>query len=219
MTWRAAAQAFNERAAEYDRWFEKGPLFAIELAALQAFSAEPPRPRLEIGVGPGRFAQELDIEFGIDPAAAPLHLASGRGIMAVRAIGEQLPVRSESLGAVYLLFTLCFLTDPSAVLAECARILRPGGRLLVGLIPGESAWGKRLRERGRSGDPFYRHARFRTIAETLQMLAFHHFQVEEAWSTLRQPPGGQLRFEPPEEGADENAGCCVLMASQQGVLH
>lgn len=214
MTWLAVAQPFNERAAEYDRWFEEGPLFAIELAALRAFRAEVPRPRLEIGVGPGRFAQELKIDFGIDPAEAPLHLASGRGIMAVRGIGEQLPVRLASLGAVYLLFTFCFLTDPSAVLAECARILRPGGWMLVGIIPGGSAWGKRLRERGRSGDPFYRHARFRTIAETQQMLEFHHFQVEEAWSTLRQPPSGQLRFEPPEEGADENAGFCVLMASQ-----
>lgn len=216
MTWRAAAQPFNELAAEYDRWFEKGPLFAIELAALRAFRAEPPRPRLEIGVGPGRFAQELGIEFGIDPAISPLHLASRRGIMTVRGTGEQLPVRSSTIGTVYLLFTLCFLTAPSAVFGECARILRPGGRMLIGLIPGESAWGKRLRERGRAGNPFYRHARFRTIAETRQMLATHNFHMDEAWSTLRQPPDGQLQFEPPREGAEEDAGFCVLMASQQG---
>jgi SAM-dependent methyltransferase len=216
MTWPAAAQPFNDRAAEYDRWFEKGPVFAIELAALRAFSAEPPRPRLEIGVGPGRFARELGIEFGIDPAISPLHLASRRGIMTVRGTGEQLPVRSMTIGAVYLLFTLCFLTDPSAVLGECARILRPGGRVLIGLIPGESAWGKRLRERGLTGDPFYRHARFLTIAETRQMLTIHNFQVDEAWSTLRQPPDGQLRYESPVAGAEEDAGFCVLMASRQG---
>lgn len=216
MSWRAAAQPFNELAAEYDRWYDKGPLFAIELAALRAFRTEPPRPRLEVGVGPGRFAQELGIEFGIDPAISPLHLASRRGIMTVRAAGEQLPVRAMAIGTVYLLFTLCFLAEPSVVLGECARILRPEGRVLIGFIPRESAWGEKLREKGRAGDPFYRHARFRTVAETQQMLANHNFQVVEAWSTLRQSPDGQIRFEAPVAEAEEDAGFCVLMASQRG---
>ena len=211
-----ATLPFNELAAEYDRWFEASPIFALELAALRACGTRMPRPRLEVGVGPGRFALEMGIEFGIDPALAPLHLARQRGIMTACGTGEQLPVRSRAIGSVYLLFTLCFLENPSAVLKECARILRPGGRLLIGLIPGASAWGKRLLARGRSGDPFYQHARFRTIAETKELLASHGFLEEEAWSTLRQPPGGQIHAEPPRPGAEEDAGFCILITSQQG---
>jgi SAM-dependent methyltransferase len=214
VTWPEAARPFNERAAEYDRWFADNPLFGIELAALQASGETLPRPRLEIGVGPGRFAQALGIEYGIDPAISPLQLAGRRGIIGISGTGENLPIRQASIGTVYLLFTLCFLPDPLAVLGECARVLRPGGRLIIGLIPGGSAWGRRLSERGKAGDPFYRHARFRTIAETKQMLARQGFQLEDAWSTLRQPPGRQLRFEPPQPGAEESAGFCVLMAAQ-----
>lgn len=214
MTWRAATRPFAERAAEYDRWFEDSPVFAIELAALQALDDQLPRPRLEIGVGPGRFAQALGIEYGIDPAGPPLQLASRRGIIGIRGTGEHLPFRQATIGTVYLLFTLCFLPDPLAVFGECARILKPEGRVIIGLIPGGSAWGQRLTERGRAGDPFYRHARFRTVGETKQMLGRHEFQVTEAWSTLQQPPGRQLRFEPPKAGAEENAGFCVLMAAK-----
>lgn len=219
MTWREAARPFNERTAEYDSWFADNPVFAIELAALRALGEKLPRPRLEIGVGPGRFAQALGIEFGIDPAFSPLQLASRRGIMGVSGTGENLPVRGASIGTVYLLFTLCFLPDPVAVFGECVRVLRPDGRMIIGLIPSGSAWGKRLSERGKSGDPFYRHARFRTIAETKQLLASHGFRLAEAWSTLRQPPGRQLQFEPPKTGAEESAGFCVLMAMQQGAHH
>ncbi|MHB8788844.1 MAG: class I SAM-dependent methyltransferase [Desulfobulbaceae bacterium] len=216
MTWRAAMLPFEERAAEYDLWFEDSPIFVIELAALQALGDQLPRPRLEIGVGPGRFAQALEIENGIDPAFSPLQLASRRGIMGVRGTGEHLPFRQATIGAVYLLCTLCFLPDPLAVFGECARILKPDGRLIIGLIPGGSAWGQRLTERGRAGDPFYHHARFRTVGETEQLLARKGFRVAEAWSTLRQPPGRQLCFEPPKSGAEESAGFCVLMAGQQG---
>lgn len=212
MTWRKAVRPFNERAAEYDNWFADNPLFVIELAALQALGEKLPRPRLEIGVGPGRFARALGIEYGIDPAISALQLASRRGIMGISGTGENLPIRQASIGTVYLLFTLCFLPDPLAVLGECARVLRPGGRIIIGLIPCGSAWGKRLRERGKNGDPFYRHARFRTIAETKQMLAVRGFLMEDAWSTLRQPPGRQPQFEPPQPGAEESAGFCVLKA-------
>lgn len=211
-----AVQPFEDRAAEYDRWFVDSPVFAMELAALRAFATALPRPRLEIGVGPGRFAQALEIEYGIDPAHAPLQLAVRRGILVARGVGEKLPVRTATMGSVCLLFTFCFLPDPAAVFAECARVLLPGGRLLVGIIPRDSSWGKRLRERGRSGDPFYRHARFRSVAETQEMLATHGFQVFASRSTLQYAPGKQLQAEVPVAGALENAGFCVMLAGRQG---
>ena len=55
--WRQAAGVFDERAAEYDGWFEDSLLFAIERGALQELDTPLLDPKLEIGVGPGRFAE------------------------------------------------------------------------------------------------------------------------------------------------------------------
>ncbi len=214
--WGEVARTFNDRAEEYDRWFADSLLFDIELAALRAIKAELPRPRLEIGVGPGHFAVALDVDFGIDPAVSPLQLAGRRGIIGINAIGEQLPLRSAAVGTIFFLFTFCFLADPAVVLRECSRVMKPGGRLVLGIIPQNSSWGVRLGEQGRAGHPYYRHARFRTIAETAALLAANGFILRESWFTLLQEPGRLINFEQPQTGTDEQAGFCVLVASSHG---
>jgi SAM-dependent methyltransferase len=216
MNWREAIRPFNEKAAQYDEWYENNPAFAIELSALQASSMELLRPRLEIGVGPGRFARALRVEFGLDPALSPLRIASRRNIMTMNGLGEQLPVRSRSIGTVYLLFTLCFLPDPGLVLQECSRILLPNGRLVLGLIPAGSSWGKRVVDQARQHDSCYRHAHVRTVNETVQLLAGKGFFVLESWSTLFQPPNGKLIHEDPIPGVREDAGFCVLITANKG---
>ena len=74
-SWRQAAGVFDERAAEYDAWFENSLLFAIERAALQELATPLLDPKLEVGVGPGRFAEALGVEFGVDSALGPLAFA------------------------------------------------------------------------------------------------------------------------------------------------
>ncbi|HHD63709.1 MAG TPA: class I SAM-dependent methyltransferase [Desulfobulbaceae bacterium] len=120
-SWQQASRVFNDRAQEYDNWFDDSPLFTLELAALQELTTELPFPRLELGVGPGRFARHLNINIGIDPAPAALRIAAKRGIMGIAGIGEQLPLKTESIGTICMFFTLCFLTDPLTVLRECRR--------------------------------------------------------------------------------------------------
>lgn len=214
MNWREVIRPFNEGAARYDEWYENNPAFAIELAALRAINQDLPVPRLEIGVGTGRFAQALQIGFGLDPAISPLRTASRRNIMTINGIGEHLPLRSQAIGTVYLLFTLCFLPEPAPVLQECARVLRPGGRLVVGLIPALSPWGRRVAEqKGRNGS-WYRHARVRTIAETVRLLTACGFAVLASRSTLFQVPNRELTFEEPMAGMAEEAGFCVLVAGR-----
>jgi len=215
--WRLAAQTFNERVEEYDRWFEDSLLFEIELTALRAITEELPHPRLEIGVGPGRFARALNVTFGIDPATSPLQLANRRGIISINAIGEQLPLQSESMGTVFLLFTLCFLSDPAAVFKECLRVMKPDGRLVIGFIPKNSPWGLRLGEQGKKGHPYYHHAHFRTIADTVSMLSNSGFILLESWFTLLQQPDRLVELEHPRVGVDEQAGFCVLICGKEAV--
>ena len=213
--WRAAANPFDTGCSEYDGWFESNPLFRIELAALRAVKTGLPHPFLEIGVGPGRFARELQVDFGIDPAVSPLQLARSRSIMGIRGIGEQLPVCSGCLGTVFILFTLCFLADPSLVLRECYRTLQQKGRLVIGLVPASSEWGKMIIRKKEENHPFYHAAHLRSIAEVKSMLAASGFSILESWSTLFQAPVDPPTIENPRPGHDEQAGFCVLVMTKK----
>jgi len=103
-----AAKQFNEHAREHDDWYDTSPLFAIELEAIRAVKMQFMRPGLEISVGPGHFASALDIEFGLDPPLSPLQLARDRSIISINGIGEQLPVRTQPIGTVFLFLPFAF---------------------------------------------------------------------------------------------------------------
>jgi SAM-dependent methyltransferase len=208
------AQVFHERAGEYDSWFENNPVFASELAALQALNKTVlPEPRLEIGLGPGRFAAALGARYGVDPALASLHLAHERGILPCRGVGEALPIRPGCLGTIFLLFTLCFVEEPVAVLAECRQAMRPGGMLVVGTVPLDSPWGQNLDAKRLAGHPFYQNARLVELATTMAWLATAGFILTESRSALLQPPDELGEPGPGVAGIVTNAGFVVLVAA------
>ncbi|MGK5684415.1 class I SAM-dependent methyltransferase [Actinoplanes sp. URMC 104] len=101
--------------------------------------APPQRPLavLDLGSGAGRFTPALAGEFGgpvwgVEPsdrlrAAAPAH--PGVTYLAGSATGIPLPDRSCDL--VLLFLVLHHVRDHAAAAAEIARVLRPGGRVLV----------------------------------------------------------------------------------------
>jgi len=208
--WRQSSQVFHERAAEYDAWFEDSLLFAIEKNAIQSLPLTFSGPALEIGVGPGRFAHALGIPLGLDPAFAPLLLAKERGIATAQAIAEELPFATASLGAVYLLFTLCFLESPARVFQECRRVLRPGAPLIAGFVPAGSAWGQNLMQKKEKGHLFYQSARFYTVSQVTRMFDEHGFQVHSSASTLYQAPGSVTELEEAKPGLDEQAGFVII---------
>ena len=210
-----AAQTFEDFADRYDAWYdtESGRvLFDLELGVLRPLLAGTAGPRLEAGVGSGRFAAALGLDVGLDPAEAPLRLAKARRVRVLRGVGSQLPFRDNTFGAVALIVTLCFVENPAGVLAEVGRVLRPGGRLVVGLVPLDSAWNRSYEEKGRAGHAFYRHARFQTLAEHRRMLATAGFRLVEARSTLFQAPSEEPVVEPVQSGAVAGAGFVALAA-------
>lgn len=181
-------------------------LFDLELAALRPPLTGTGGPLLEVGAGSGRFAAALGIVVGLDPAEAPLHLAKARGVCVVLGIGDRLPLGDDTFALVALVAALCFAEHPGGVLAEVGRILRPGGRLVVGLVPLDSAWGCSYEEKGRAGHPFYRHARFQSLAEHRRMLATAGLGLVEARSNLLQAPSDEHVAEPVHPGVVAGAG-------------
>jgi ubiquinone/menaquinone biosynthesis C-methylase UbiE len=113
---------------------------------------------LEIGVGTGlSFAHYPAVEelVGVDPSEPMLRHARRRAtelasdVTLVEAPAEALPFEDKSFDTVVSLAVLCTVDDPSRVLQEIRRVLRPGGRLVFlehvrSSEPGLAQWQDRL---------------------------------------------------------------------------
>ena len=102
-----------------------------------------PRARLlDVGCGGGQLLTRLserrpDLELtGVDLSPAQIARgrirARGRGIAFVEGSALALPFDDASFDAVVSVASLKHWPDAAAGLRECARVLRPGGRLVVG---------------------------------------------------------------------------------------
>jgi len=210
------ASLFDELASDYDAWFEKGGklIFNTEIRAFQETLSLLPKPWLEIGVGSGRFAQVLGIETGIDPSIELLNIAKSRGITTIQCKGEDKFFKRESFGTVFLIVTLCFVDSPEAVLRETHRILKPGGRVVLGLVLNESPWGKFYEQKKKQGHHFYRYATFYEYKEVIKLLVQAGFVTERTISTLFQEPDKVHHVEEPRQGYLPNAGFTIIVGTK-----
>ena len=166
---------------------------------------------MEIGVGTGRFAVALKIDYGIDKSIGVLKFAKKRGIEGIRGEGENLPFVDTSFGAVFIIVTLCFVDDSLKVLKEASRVLKDDGFLILGLMLKESPWASFYAKKGEEGNVFYKIARFYTLNELKYMLKNVGLQILEARSTILQPPTEEpFHFEPSKKGYFKDAGFIAI---------
>lgn len=185
------AEAFSLYAADYDRWFDDPQgriLFELEVKAVRLLMKDLSPPFLEIGVGSGRFAAALGIRYGVEPAEAMLEMAKKRGVKVEKAFGENLPFPSGIFGGVFMLFTLCFVKEPSMVLSEARRVLRNKGKLILEIINRESPWGKFYQAKAAEGHPLYKQARFYGIKEAVALIEEAGLTIEAFSSARCWPP-------------------------------
>jgi ubiquinone/menaquinone biosynthesis C-methylase UbiE/DNA-binding transcriptional ArsR family regulator len=140
----ATAQAYFRRyAAEWDRIRKLHVADAAVEAAIQAALADRPyRSLLDLGTGTGRmlelFGADIERGLGLDLSLDMLALARARldraGLKhcSVRQ-GDiyDLALPKDSFDVVIIHQVLHFLDDGARAISEAARVLRPGGRLLV----------------------------------------------------------------------------------------
>jgi ubiquinone/menaquinone biosynthesis C-methylase UbiE len=187
---------------EYDEWFERHK-FAY-LSELEALRKAIPKGEkgLEVGVGTGRFAQPLGIKIGVDPSEKMLEIARKRGIEGILGRGENLPFKDGEFDFVLLAFTLCFVEKPLKVLEEAKRVLKPGGRVIVGIIDKNSKLGK-IYQAKKEKSKFYRIAIFYSSGEIIDMLRKLDFTNIKALQTLSGGPDSIKEVEAPKEGYGE----------------
>lgn len=139
---REASEAFRRDGADWDEMRALGlPAAAIETALLRLLPERLDR-LADIGTGTGRLlevtAPRARAVLGLDASRDMLALARAR--LAERGIGNasvrladmyRLPLPDAGFDAATLQMVLHYAEDPAAALAEAARLLRPGGLLLV----------------------------------------------------------------------------------------
>ena len=140
---RIASDSFRAKGADWDEMRALDlPAPAVEDALLRLAPDDTGGRLLDIGTGTGRVLELLAPHFrqalGVDASKAMLALARARlaqpGLAhcAVRlADMYRLPLADASFDTAVLQMVLHYAEDPSGAVAEAARVLRPGGRLIV----------------------------------------------------------------------------------------
>jgi SAM-dependent methyltransferase len=206
---------FEKYAQKYDDWFERHEMvYRAELAAIEVFLNRAGLG-LEIGVGTGRFAGPLGIKVGVEPARVMAERTKNRGIKVVRGYAEALPIATASFDFVLLVTVLCFLAEPMQALQEATRILKPPGRLIIGMIDPDSPRGRSY-EANKEKSKFYRRARFLSIHQVLKWLAELGYKKPEIRQTVFQAPADNPAPESVREGY--GAGAFVVIAAQKMAL-
>jgi SAM-dependent methyltransferase len=214
MTSTPKIEPFVRHHRRYDEWFGRhGPAYVSELLAVRALSPWEGRG-LEIGVGTGRFAGPLGVKFGIDPAGETLGYARARGVSVARAVAEALPFAEAVFDYALVVTTICFVDDARAMLLEIARVLRAGGKLVIGLIDRESSLGKNYVAH-REENVFYRSATFYSAAEVKALLMETGFSHLVWVQTLSTPLSEIHEIEPISSGSGR-AAFLVVRAQTSG---
>ena len=168
---------------DYDSWYERHrEIYNAELKAL-SFILDIPNPKLEIGVGTGRFASVLDIRYGVEPDENMLRYAKQRGIKAVRGYGENLPFQDDFFNLILISTSLPFFKDPKRVISESHRVLRMNGLLVVAFIPKDSYFGRKYTNMGKRGDKRFINSKFYSFEEVKDIIS-PLFKIEKVVSTL-----------------------------------
>ncbi len=157
---------------------------------------------LDVGCGDGALVCVLAAKgadaTGVDPDLAMLDAARSRasraGLRARFLEGrvERLPFPDASFDVVAAVTVLCFVKDAAEAVREMARVLRPGGRLVLGELGRCSFWAAARRVRGWLGSATWKAARFHT-ANDLRALAEHAgLSVTAVRGAVYYPPVGFL---------------------------
>ena len=144
----AVGRAYDPRAAEYVALFgEVGRLAAVDRALVRRWRDSTGGTLLDAGCGPGAWSGLIHEHgrpvVGLDVSAAFLdHARATRpGVSLVRSSLEALPLRDGCVGGVLAWYSTIHLEPDRlpAALAELARVLAPGGSLLLGFVAGPPA--------------------------------------------------------------------------------
>lgn len=155
---------------------------------------------LDVGCGDGQVASLLahsgahvsaiDRDPRMLKAARRNVSAAGASIALGQASIESLPYRNDSFDIVVAVTVLCLVKDPREAMTQMVRVLKPGGRLILGELGRRSLWAAWRRFRGRLGHPTWQSARFFTEADLRELVRRSGLVVQAIQAAIFYPPLG-----------------------------
>ena len=152
---------------------------------------------LDVGCGDGEFGIELRKRgatvTGIDASSAMIDAATKRAnehnanITFRVAMADDLPFPAEQFDIVTAITILCFVGDAAPVFREIARVLRPGGLLVIGELGKWSTWAAERRIRAWLGSKLWRRGRFRTANELADLAKQSGLAVKSVRGAIHYP--------------------------------
>lgn len=129
---------------------------------------------LDVGCGDGQYAlaaagagaRVTGVDASPKAVEAGRRRAAGAGLGTAFLVGaaNELPFAAEQFDVVLAVTVVCFVSDPEEAVAEMARVLRPGGLLVLADLGRCSLWAAWRRMRGWAGNVTWRRARFWTLS-------------------------------------------------------
>lgn len=155
---------------------------------------------LDVGCGDGMFATRLAqmgaTVTGVDSDSAMIRAASeraqtqGQMLRLFTGNAEALPFADASFDRVVAIAVLCFISDGERAVAEMSRVLRPGGRLIIGELGRWSLWAAIRRVHGWLGSSTWANAHFRSASQLRGLLARQGLDRIETRGAIYYPPWG-----------------------------
>jgi 2-polyprenyl-3-methyl-5-hydroxy-6-metoxy-1,4-benzoquinol methylase len=155
---------------------------------------------LDVGCGDGVLATRLARGgarvTGLDASADMIAAARSRAKAAcvevdlVEGNAGDLPFPAGHFDCVVSVATLCFVDDPRPTIREMVRVLKPGGRLILGELGRWNLWAAQRRMKGWLGSKLWRAARFRSRADLLALATEAGLADAEVIGAVFYPPFG-----------------------------
>jgi 2-polyprenyl-3-methyl-5-hydroxy-6-metoxy-1,4-benzoquinol methylase len=153
---------------------------------------------LDVGTGDGTYALEaatrgavvtaLDLEQEMLDAAQTRARSRGVELTLTQGGAEALPFDDGCFDVVLAVTVLCFVPDAELAVREMARVLVPGGRLVIGELGRFSMWAANRRVRGWLGASTWRRARFWSRTDLEQLARGAGLRVDDVRGAVFFPP-------------------------------
>ena len=158
------------------------------------------RMLLDVGCGDGAMASRLarqgalvaalDSEAAMIAAARRRRESEAAHYWLVTGRAENLPFADATFDRVIAVTVLCFVRDGAQAVREIARVLKPGGRLVIGELGRFSLWAAWRRVRGWLGNPTWQIATFRTARALRALAQAAGLNVLDVRGAVHYPPWG-----------------------------
>lgn len=114
-----------------------------EELVFEAVAEVSPKTVLEVGCGAGEMAERIAVEvradvLALDESERMVSLTRERGVEAIAGDVQSLPFEDEQFDCVVAAWLFYHVANRELAIAECARVLRPGGRFVTATVADEN---------------------------------------------------------------------------------